>query len=546
MNSQIKNSDIVIIGAGLAGLFTALKLAPRSVTVVSARPLGRGAASTWAQGGIAAAIGEGDSPQAHAADTIRAGAGLVEPAIAQSVAQEASDRINDLLHYGVPFDRALEGALALSREAAHSKNRIVRVKGDMAGQAIMSALIEAVRITPSIQVLENCEARNILTENGCVTGVQLADLSDNKTAKTFNLPASALVLAAGGVGQLYEVTTNPGTARGDAVAMAARAGAIIADAEFVQFHPTAINIGKDPAPLATEALRGEGATLLNANGERFMKKIHDDAELAPRDIVARAVHREIAQGRGAYLDCRTAIGQNFSEKFPTVFNICQTANIDPTRDLIPVAPAAHYHMGGVLTDAIGRTSLNGLWACGEAASTGLHGANRLASNSLLEAVVFAARIAEDLGGLIFSNPHTIEINESSNTATQQDTNTDEPKIINSIRHLMTKHVGVIRTGKGLTEALDSFNKYDLQPNKSAKLENMLCAAKLLTTAALAREESRGGHFRADHPQSKTAFKKRSFLTLKDVQMQTEAIAENHSANNSANQRASHLSLVKSS
>ena len=537
MHEHIKNSEIVIIGAGLAGLFTALKLAPRPVTVISALPLGEGAASTWAQGGIAAAIGEGDTPEAHAADTITAGDGLVDPAIALSVAREASGRINDLLHYGVPFDRELEGVLALSREAAHSKNRIVRVKGDMAGQAIMSALISAAKNEPSITILENFEARKILTNQSRVTGVQLADLNTTHVSRTIELEATAVVLAAGGIGQLYEVTTNPGTARGDAVAMAVRAGAIIADAEFVQFHPTAINIGKDPAPLATEALRGEGATLVNSTGERFMKKVHDDAELAPRDIVARSVHREIKQGRGAFLDCRTAIGRKFADKFPTVFKICMKAGIDPTRELIPVAPAAHYHMGGILTDAIGRSSLNGLWACGEAASTGLHGANRLASNSLLEAVIFAARIADDLNDLLQNRaPSQFDAPRIQETSPIKE-NPDEQQIIKTIRNLMTRHVGVVRTGDGLEEALNSFDAYDRISNKSARLENMITAAKAVTTAALARTESRGGHFRADHPQPKGEFKQRSFLTKNDIDRKHNSVRPEY--------RKSHLTLVSS-
>ena len=545
MHKPLNTSEIVIIGAGLAGLFTALKLAPQRVTIISAKPLGEGAASCWAQGGIAASMGQGDTPESHAEDTIAAGAGLVDPKIALSIAREAPDRIEDLLKFGVPFDRNLEGALKLSREAAHSKKRIVRVKGDMAGRAIMNALINAVRAEPSIQIVENHEARKIITAGGHVTGLELANMTDCNAPEIFTIPASAIILAAGGIGQLYDLTTNPIPARGDAVAMAARAGAIIADAEFVQFHPTAINIGKDPAPLATEALRGEGAVLINGNDERFMRKIHDHAELAPRDIVARAVHREISQGRGAFLDCSKAIGRNFSDKFPTVFAICKTAGLDPTRDLIPVAPAAHYHMGGVLTDATGRTSLNGLWACGEAASSGLHGANRLASNSLLEAIVFAARIADDLNGTRFikSKP---AMGRSNNTATNC---ADNPETIKTIRRTMTKHVGVIRTGEGLEAALEVFADLDKMGAQSAKIKNMLYAAKLITIAALQRQESRGGHFRTDYPQTKYEFKKRSFLTNRDIEQHLDQ-RDNHRQSNSRAfgqpNRPNHLSLVKSS
>ncbi len=388
------NSDILIVGGGLAGLFCALKLAPRPVTIIAAAPLGEGASSAWAQGGVAAAVAEGDTPEAHARDTIAAGAGLVDEAVAFAMAREAPDRIRDLLSYGVPFDKDLEGRLTVGREAAHSARRIVHVRGDQAGAAIMAALADAVRKTPSIRVIEGI-AEDLITQGRTVTGVQVR-LPDGRLAA---LAARSVVLATGGAGHLYAVTTNPSEARGHGLAIAARAGAVIADPEFVQFHPTAIDIGRDPAPLATEAIRGEGAWLVNKAGERFMLAIHPEAELAPRDIVARGVFAELQAGRGAFLDARKAIGASFAQRFPGVTEYCRSAGIDPARDLIPVAPAAHYHMGGVWTDERGRTSLTGLWAAGEVASTGAHGANRLASNSLLEAVVYAARIAEDIVSL---------------------------------------------------------------------------------------------------------------------------------------------------
>src|ERR1700680_1380785 len=395
--------DVVIVGGGLAGLFCALKLAPRPVIVISAAPLGQGASTAWAQGGIAGAVSEGDSAAAHAADTIAAGAGIVDETVALGLAREAAGRIHDLLHYGVPFDRDLEGKLAVGREAAHSARRIVHVRGDMAGKAIISALIEAVRSTPSIRVMEGYVAEALLTEDGAVTGLQLRRVGD-ATAIPVNIASRAVVLATGGIGHLYAVTTNPAEAGGLGLAVAARAGAVIADPEFVQFHPTAIMVGRDPAPLATEALRGEGATLINDGGERFMLARHPLAELAPRDIVARGVFAEIAAGHGAFLDATRAPGARFADKFPTVYASCMAAGLDPAKQPIPVAPAAHYHMGGISVDVHGRTSLKGLWAGGEVSTTGAHGANRLASNSLLEAVVYAARIAEDVGGHTIAAP----------------------------------------------------------------------------------------------------------------------------------------------
>ncbi len=443
------HGGVVIVGAGLAGLFTALKLAPLPVTVISAARFGEGASSLWAQGGIAAAVAEGDTAEAHAADTIAAGAGIVDEKIALIMAREARERIEDLLFYGVPFDKDLEGRLALGREAAHGRSRILHVKGDTAGRAIMHALTEAVRKTPSITVLEGLAARDLLLRERSVAGIELAP-ADEPRAQGFILPASTVMLATGGAGQLYSVTTNPREARGEGIAIAARAGAIIADAEFVQFHPTAINIGRDPAPLATEALRGEGALLINARGERFMRAVHGDAELAPRDVVARAVYREVMSGRGAFLDCR-ALGKTLVEHFPTVVAASRTAGIDPVREPIPVAPAAHYHMGGILTDASGRSTVDGLWACGEVASTGAHGANRLASNSLLEAVVFGARVAKDIASS--SRPMSLKAARHEPPASAAGARENGESAGRMLRLAMTEGVGVIRDEASLRNAL---------------------------------------------------------------------------------------------
>jgi L-aspartate oxidase len=516
---QSGTSGVVVVGAGLAGLFTALKLAPVPVTAVAGAHLGEGASSLWAQAGIAAALAEGDTPEAHAADTIHAGAGIVDEKIALLMAREARERIEDLLRYGVPFDKDLEGHWALGREAAHGRNRILHVKGDTAGRTIMAALFEAVRRTPSISVLEGYAACDLKLKDGRVAGVELAATSPDIVPPRLVLPASAVVLATGGAGQIFAITTNPREARGEGIAIAARAGAVIADAEFVQFHPTAINIGRDPAPLATEALRGEDALLINARGERFMRAVHEDAELAPRDVVARGVYREVASGRGAFLDCR-ALGTDLAERFPTVFAACRSAGIDPLREPIPVAPAAHYHMGGILTDARGRSTVDGLWACGEVASTGAHGANRLASNSLLEAVVFGARVAGDVASFSLPAIPKAAGPREAQTFAAAALGAESEAAEQRLRLTMAAEVGLIRDEGSLRNALATIDALEQETKGDRRLANMLTTAKLITAAALERKESRGAHFRSDYPTPDERLARRSFLTL----AQAEAIA----------------------
>jgi len=507
VQDAIRNTEnVVIVGGGLTGLFCALKLAPHPVTLIAAAPLGQGASTAWAQGGIAAAVGDGDSPEAHAADTVAVGGGIVDEAVALGLAREAPARIRDLLRYGVPFDRDLEGRLAVGQEAAHSARRIVHVRGDMAGQAIVAALTEAVRGTPSIRVIEGYNAEALLTEDNAVTGLQLRKAHD-AAARPVIVASRAVVLATGGIGHLYAVTTNPKEASGLGLAIAARAGAVIADPEFVQFHPTAIMVGRDPAPLATEALRGEGATLVNGKGERFMPARHPLAELAPRDIVARGVFAEITAGRGAFLDARDALGARFAEKFPTVHASCLASGIDPAKQPIPVAPAAHYHMGGIAVDARGRSSIDGLWAGGEVSSTGAHGANRLASNSLLEAVVYAARIAEDIAGRAISPPARMP------AASPVSRNATLPALSEkNLRAMMTSHVGVIRDGDRLAEAVRAFAKLERAADSLA-LRNMATTALLVAASAWARRESRGAHDRSDYTGENPALAHRTMTTL---------------------------------
>lgn len=518
--SPIGPGDIVIVGAGLAGLFTALELAPLPVTVISAAPLGEGASSVWAQGGIAAAVGEGDTPEAHATDTIAAGAGLVDSSAAHLIAKEAPGRIRDLLRYGVPFDRSLEGSFVLSREAAHSAKRVVRVTGDRAGAAIMQALIATVRRTPSIRVLEGYEAEDLILKNKRVAGVRLIRGVERGNGNYELMPAAAVVVATGGIGGLYAVTTNPAYARGEALAMAARAGAAIADAEFVQFHPTALDFGRDPAPLASEALRGEGAWLVNGEQHRFMTALHQDAELAPRDIVARGVFAEIRAGRGAYLDCREAIGESFKEKFPTVYRYCSEAGLDPRHDLLPIVPAAHYHMGGIATNLDGRSTLPGLWAVGEVACTGVHGANRLASNSLLEAVVIAGRTAGDIKQLAKSASNLGPVTPRRINGGAVADPTKRSVLLTRIRETMSECVGVIRDGAGMRHAVDTLADIEVSAERDIVLANMALAARLIAGAALLRNESRGAHFRSDSP-AEAATASHSLITLSQLERITQ-------------------------
>ncbi|UWU86450.1 L-aspartate oxidase [Bradyrhizobium yuanmingense] len=518
IHDRARTDDVVIVGGGLAGLFCALKLAPRPVTLISAAPLGHGASSAWAQGGIAAAVAEGDTPEAHAADTVAVGGGLVDEAVALGIAREAAPRIHDLLAYGVPFDRDLDGRLAVGREAAHSASRIVHVRGDGAGAAIIAALSEAARRTPSICLMEGFVAEALLTEDGAVTGLQLRE-AGNPAARPLVLASRAVVLATGGLGHLYAVTTNPSEASGSGLAIAARAGAVIADPEFVQFHPTAIMVGRDPAPLATEALRGEGATLINGNGERFMSARHPLAELAPRDIVARGVFAEIAAGRGAFLDARQALGARFATSFPTVHASCIAAGIDPATQPIPIAPAAHYHMGGIAVDARGRSSIEGLWAAGEVSSTGAHGANRLASNSLLEAVVYAARIADDIAGRTVPPPARLP--ESLVTPRA---GTPDAAEVKRLRAMMSAHVGVIRDGDGLAQAVRHFARLEREAGHGV-LGNMAISALLVAVAAWTRHESRGAHYRSDHSAENPALAQRTMTTLAAAREVAESLDE---------------------
>ncbi|WP_370268753.1 L-aspartate oxidase [Nioella sp.] len=506
---MIRTERIVIVGAGLGALYAALELAPRPVLMISPEALGDGASSAWAQGGVAAAMAASDSPEAHAADTVSAGAGTVDADVAAMVTRVARDHILDLTSLGTPFDRDAEGGYVMSREAAHSAARVVRVQGDQAGRQIMETLIAALRATPSAQVIEGALATRLETDGDRVTGVWIA--SSRAPSGEVLIEAPAVLLAGGGSGGLYAHTTNPPRIRGQVIGMAARAGAQMADPEFVQFHPTSFDIGEDPAPLATEALRGEGATLINRHGTRFMLDVHPDAELAPRDIVARAIFAETQAGNRPMLDTRAALGAEVLTQFPSVAETCARAGIDPVNAPIPVAVAAHYHMGGIAADQAGRSSLRNLWVCGEASSTGLHGANRLASNGLLEALVYARNAAADIAT-------TVPLAEAAPVpvAFPEGGQDPDPEAVAELRRTMTDHVGVRRTAEGLETALRTIARLEAAHADDPSFLNMTATATLIAAAALAREESRGGHWRDDFPDPNPAMAHRTLLHLSEA------------------------------
>ncbi len=471
----------VIIGGGVAGAVAALTLSPSPVVLLDPVPIGREAASRWAQGGLAAAVGSDDSPQLQVQDTIAAGAGLSDPVVAARIAQEGPATVEALERFGARFDRTASGAYSLGLEAAHSRRRILHVR-DATGGAIVEALGARILVTPSVEVLTAAALRLIVT-GGRISGVLIRH---GKT--TVLLPTGLVVLATGGVGGLWRSTTNPVGARGAGIVLAARVGAVLADLEFMQFHPTALAVGADPMPLISEAVRGEGAVLVDAQGNRFMADT-PGGDLAARDVVARAVFAQWAkEGGSAALDVRHFALGAFAARFPNINRVLADHGLNPERTPIPVRPAAHYHMGGVKVDETGRTSVEGLWACGEVACTGLHGANRLASNSLLEAAVCGRLVAEDIAGSAAPTPKT-------NTE-QAPIEPGKGLIIPAIRELMDRDVGVVRNEAGLQRAISRLSALRAEAD-GAVAEDAVATALLIALAAERRKESRGAHFRSD-------------------------------------------------
>ncbi len=524
---SVQDDDIIVVGSGIAGLVCALSLAPRSVTLITKTPGLAGGSSFWAKGGIAAALGRDDSAQEHARDTLAAGAGLSDPAQALSLAEDGIESLQLLIDEGVLFDRALDGTLELAREAAHKHARVVHAGGDATGELVVSALIRRIQSCPTVRVLEDTFACDFAVGASGIEGLMTIS-----AAEGFVFHRSAnIVLATGGIGMAWWSTTNPEESTGDGLAMAARAGATLTDLEFMQFHPTALaQTGSSSGaslPLLTEALRGAGAQLIDETGYRFMLEEHPSAELAPRDVIARAIHDRITAGQGVFLDLRPVIAAGKTALFPRAMEAATKAGFDPQIDPLPVTPAAHYHMGGVKTDRRGRTSVDGLWACGEVATTGIHGANRLASNSLLEGLVYARRVANDVATRRRpSRPASVFTPEQPQFSPQP--NTLEPSSVSAeVRKLMSESVGISRSAKGLERAVSRFSELheQLSETGSASLDefirwseagNVLLVARLVTLAALRREESRGSHYRDDFPCARLEWQRRQGMTIESI------------------------------
>lgn len=498
-------SHVIVIGSGIAGLIAALEISRvHEVTLVTKARVTE-SNTRYAQGGIAAAMFRDDSAAEHIADTLRAGAGLCDRAAVEVLCTEGPARVRDLIRLGVEFD-SHNGELARGLEAAHGRARVLHAGGDATGLTIETALVRAVRDAPNVRILEHTFACDLLLREGAIAGLDVQG-SDGKVDR---LAADAVVLASGGAGQLFQYTTNPLVATGDGVAMAWRAGAHLADVEFYQFHPTLLAASGAPF-LVSEAVRGEGAVLLDAEGKRFMQDVDPAAELAPRDVVARGIAAQMKAQHGVpvRLDA-TVLGETFlRRRFPTIHAACLARGLDWARVPIPITPAAHYWMGGVQTDTFGRTSIPGLFAVGEVACTGVHGANRLASNSLLESLVFAWRSAQLLASS--SAPARVAASVSEPGAAHRlDLDTDEacsPVDRERLQRLLWEQAGIRRSGQGLEQAAAQLRVWRSDGDSIPEREtaNLLTLARVIVAAALAREESRGAHHREDFPETSSAF-----------------------------------------
>jgi len=512
------SADVVVIGSGVAGLTTALQIRAHNLSVILITKSYVDEGSTkWAQGGIAAALGPGDSPEQHERDTLVAGAGLCDLPAVKVLVSEGPEAVRKLIARGAVFDKSETGEIALTREGGHLRNRILHAGGDATGAEVSRALLAAVSRDQGIEVIEHALVLDALkSESGRVCGVTLHVIGEGSRDGVGQIMARAVVLATGGLGQVYSQTTNPSVSTGDGVALALRAGADVADVEFIQFHPTVLYMGENSRgqqPLISEAVRGEGAFLVNDRGERFMKSVHPLADLAPRDIVAKEISRQMSKSgaKHVWLDAKSII--DFKDRFPTIYSSCSQIGIDPSKDLIPVAPATHYASGGIRTDLNGHSSVPCLYAVGETACTGAHGANRLASNSLLEGLVFGARIAEDIAKnlVTWADPagsDPIEILIS-------------PSVRREMQRAMSRGASVVRTKDSLSKTLETLNRLKDATTIYANVDawettNLYLLATAITRSALERTESRGSHTRDDFPETSEAWRKRIHQAIDEI------------------------------
>ncbi len=513
------DADVVVVGSGIAGLTTAIRAtrAGRKVVVVTKAQVDEGS-TKWAQGGIAAALGREDSPEAHMQDTLVAGAGLCDPAAVRVLVESGPAAVRRLIRWGAEFDLTPEGDIALTREGGHLTDRIAHAGGDATGAEILRALVS--EVGQRIQVIEHALVLDLLQDaTGAAQGVTLHVMGEGQIDGVGAILAPAVVLATGGVGQVFTASTNPSVATGDGIGLGLRAGAVVADMEFVQFHPTVMYLGPQVSgqqPLVSEAVRGEGAVLLDGAGTRFMAGVHPLEELAPRDVVAKAIMRQMrATGTDhVWLDGRSI---DWEQRFPTILASCAEHGIDPHVDLIPVAPAQHYHSGGLRTDLWGRTTVPGLYACGECSCTGVHGANRLASNSLLEGLVFADRIADVLAAESFDRRDPVD---------KQRPWTADAGARRHFQEVMTEGVGVLRSAESMSDAVSALDGFGAgEPSTDSwEMTNLLFVGGALARAALIREETRGSHWREDFPAPDDRWLVRLQTQVVDGEMVTKEAA----------------------
>ena len=539
-NIEIQYHDVIIIGSGIAGVYTALEIPSNYDIVILTKDTIEISNSVLAQGGIAVSLDKDDSPQLHFEDTIAAGAGLCNEESVRVLVNEAAQNIESLCKYGVDFDKKNINELSLAREGAHSKNRVIHV-GDSTGKGVCDKLISVLKTKENIKIKEKTFAVDLITEEDISKGI----IAYDEDKATYILYLSKIVVCAtGGFGKIYSRTTNSEIATGDGVVLAYRAGAELMDLEFVQFHPTVLFHPENKSFLISEAVRGEGALLRNVNGERFMPLYHELSELAPRDIVSRSIFNEMGKTKfsNVYLDITFKDENYLKKRFPKIYKTCLDYGIDISKDYIPVAPAAHYCMGGIKTDIHGRTNIKGLYACGEAASNGVHGANRLASNSLLEGLVFGSKIASEVQRVIQKgegsvklndifvkskrvlkniDKETINIDKETINIDKKTINIDKETIKLEIQTIMTKHVGIIRDREGLFYAKNKIDEYyniichmENSSTEDFELKNIILLSKLVIEAGLEREESRGSHYRSDFTKKQDAKWKKNIIKLK--------------------------------